>query len=64
MYYQRIVDLAGEYVTENGERCGLLSADAVQAKFVSAWTWFDTREACLDAWGLTYDPMPEHEPEN
>lgn len=64
MYYQQIVDSAGAYVTENGERCDLMSANAVHAKFVAAWTWFDTLEACLAAWGLTYDPLPETEPEN
>lgn len=64
MLYRKFNNETGNYLTSEGHRVMLASARALTADQLPLWTWFDTKEDCLAAWNLTYDPMPEPEPEN
>lgn len=51
---------AGDYVDAAGRRCTLCCCRRMRSQegINAGWTHFDTYEACLAAWGLTYDPLP------
>lgn len=55
MLYRKTPITEGEYVNSNGERYMLEECVSVRP-LTSDWVSFDTRAACLEAWGLTYDP--------
>lgn len=57
MYYQHIKDPNGPYRAADGTRWELSAASTVRP--TTGWTRFDTTDACLAAWELVYDPLPE-----
>lgn len=57
MFYKRIQDPNGFYIAADNTRWELSSARTVRP--TTGWTWFDTLDDCLEAWELTYDPLPE-----
>lgn len=64
MYYRIRPKENGDYVSQSYERFYLMENIKPPKVYRDLYTWFDTKEECLEAWGLTYDPLPEPEPEN
>lgn len=56
MYYSHYKNETGEYVNAYGVRYSLMAVPSAGGQL---WTWFDSIDDCLTAWGLTYDPLPE-----
>lgn len=64
MYYKCEKNDDGSYIGADGERYALYAADGVSQSSRRYWIWVDTLDACLESFGLTYAPLPEHAPEN
>lgn len=61
MYYSKSKTESGDYRSSDGSRYMLICAASAGGPL---WTWFDTKEECLEVWHLTYDPLPKPDPEN
>lgn len=63
MLYRIFENETGDYVTADGTRCLLAKANSMTADQRPLWTYFDTLDEALGAWGLTYAPLPEPQTE-
>lgn len=66
MYYCKQENTEGCYIGSENKRYVLYESESVlcprgQTPEENGWYSFPTREACLEAWGLVYDPLPETE---
>lgn len=60
MVYKKIQQSDGNYISSESQRFHILEAHEAwtpQGKNIG-WETFATKEACLNAWGLRYDPLP------
>lgn len=57
MYFKKDEEERGDYLRTDGVRFVLQQARRVRP--ADDWTVFESLEACLAAWELTYAPLPE-----
>lgn len=64
-YYLKEQEPNGSYVDAEGVRYALYTCrrHADERGVNVGWEAFESMEACLAAWGLRYEPLPEQEPE-
>lgn len=62
IFVKRSKQADGPYKDAQGERWNLVICPNVRP--VIGWTIFETIDGCETEWGLTYDPLPDPEPEN
>lgn len=56
MYYRKTQDDGGAYIDGDGVRFAV--AEVRNVRPTDGWTRFSCMEKCLEAWHLTYDPVP------
>lgn len=57
MFYRKDEYTQGEYISADGTR--IILSQARNVRPTKGWTRFNSREDCLAAWDLTYNPQPE-----
>lgn len=60
MLYSKIEEETGGYLARDGKRYDVQEALSVRP-ITDDWHWFNSMDECLEAWGLTYDPLPDSE---
>lgn len=64
MFYGKTIDDRGVYLGADGTRWLLYAVEHPTARSRARLSEYDSIDEAADAWGLTYDPRPEPEPEN